>query len=199
MEILIDPNIAYIITVMAALLALMTILIPGSGLPETGLLICLGLGWYEITHLSPNLWSLLLVASSLVPFFLAIRASKWRLPWLTLSILLLIGGSIFLFVNRQGWPTVNPILASLVSILSAGLIWFAVDRALQIQTTRPLIDPDTLIGQRGEARSDILTSGLVQAGGELWSARSLTPIPDGSPVRVIKREGFILLVEIASK
>jgi membrane protein implicated in regulation of membrane protease activity len=29
----------------------------------------------------------------------------------------------------------------------------------------------------------------------LWSARSEVPIPEGSKVRVVKREGFILEVE----
>jgi len=31
--------------------------------------------------------------------------------------------------------------------------------------------------------------------GELWSARSEKPIPAGSEVHVIRREGFILIVE----
>jgi membrane protein implicated in regulation of membrane protease activity len=35
----------------------------------------------------------------------------------------------------------------------------------------------------------------VQAAGELWTARSEKAIPAGTPVRVIGREGFVLVVE----
>jgi membrane-bound ClpP family serine protease len=29
----------------------------------------------------------------------------------------------------------------------------------------------------------------------MWSAKSDSPIPDGSSIRVVRREGFILVVE----
>jgi membrane-bound ClpP family serine protease len=37
--------------------------------------------------------------------------------------------------------------------------------------------------------------GSVQVAGELWSARSEDPIPAGAQVRVLRREGFVLVVE----
>ncbi|MFO3797593.1 MAG: NfeD family protein [Anaerolineales bacterium] len=37
--------------------------------------------------------------------------------------------------------------------------------------------------------------GTVYVHSELWSARSRKPIQAGRPVRVIGREGFVLLVE----
>jgi membrane-bound ClpP family serine protease len=52
-----------------------------------------------------------------------------------------------------------------------------------------------LIGQSGQAKSEILDGGSVQVASELWSARSEQSIPAGSWVRVIKREGFTLIVE----
>jgi len=35
----------------------------------------------------------------------------------------------------------------------------------------------------------------VQVAGELWSARSEKPIAAGSPIRVVRRDGFVLIVE----
>jgi len=52
-----------------------------------------------------------------------------------------------------------------------------------------------MVGQVGEAKTRIHSEGSVQVSGELWSARSEKPIPTGSAVRVLAREGFILLVE----
>ncbi|MGZ9165580.1 MAG: NfeD family protein [Anaerolineales bacterium] len=35
----------------------------------------------------------------------------------------------------------------------------------------------------------------MQVAGELWSARSEKPIAAGNSIRVVKREGFVLIVE----
>jgi membrane-bound ClpP family serine protease len=58
-----------------------------------------------------------------------------------------------------------------------------------------VLDPDNLVGQIGEARTDILDEGSAQVGGELWSARSLRAIPKGSRVEVVARDGFVVVVE----
>ena len=60
---------------------------------------------------------------------------------------------------------------------------------------RPSHDMDALIGMVGEARTKIHAEGSVYIGGELWSARSEKSIPAGSSVRVVRREGFSLVVE----
>jgi membrane-bound serine protease (ClpP class) len=60
---------------------------------------------------------------------------------------------------------------------------------------RPSHDLTGLVGQIGETRTKVGEEGSVQINGELWSARSENPIPAGSAIRVIRREGFILVVE----
>lgn len=60
---------------------------------------------------------------------------------------------------------------------------------------KPRMDLGKIIGETGEAKTDIHDEGSVQIGSELWSARSTVQIYEGSTVRVIKREGFILEVE----
>jgi membrane-bound serine protease (ClpP class) len=199
MEFLIDPNIAYILIVAAVMLALMTILVPGTGLPEIGMLICLGLAWYELTHLEPNLWALLVVALTPIPFIIAVRQARLRLPLLALTILMLAVASFFLFIDKDGRPAVNFLLAGGVSILSGLFIWFAVERGLKAQSARPVNDPDSLVGRVGEARTEIYKTGSVQAEGELWTAHSDRPIPAGSQVLILKREGFVLRVKKIEK
>ena len=61
--------------------------------------------------------------------------------------------------------------------------------------TRPTHDLDGLVGQIGESRTAVHEDGSVQVAGELWSARSAEQIAAGSHVRVVRREGFILVVE----
>jgi membrane-bound serine protease (ClpP class) len=195
MEFLIDPNIAYVLIVAAVMLALMTILVPGTGLPEIGMLTCLGLAWYELTRLEPNLWALLVVALTPIPFVIAVRQVRLRLPLLSLTILMLTVASFFLFVDKDGRPAVNFLLAGVVSVLSGGFIWIAVERGLRAQAARPVNDPDLLVGRVGEARTEVYKTGSVQAEGELWTAHSDRPIPAGSQVLILKREGFVLRVK----
>ena len=104
-------------------------------------------------------------------------------------------GSVFLFAT-DGWqPAVNPMFAAVSSILYAGFLWIVVRKTLQASHARPSHDLTTLVGQIGEAKTRIHTEGTVQVDGELWSARSEKRIPNGSPVKVIDREGFVLIVE----
>jgi membrane-bound serine protease (ClpP class) len=198
MEYLLNPNVAYVLIVASVMLALAAGVIPGTGLPEMGLVLCLGLAGYVAYSLGINGWALLAVSLSIIPFIFALRIKNLRIPLLAGSILLLMGGSIFLFVDEKGWPAVNPILAGIVSILSGGFIWIAVERSLAAQSNRLQNDPDALVGKIGEARTEISAEGSVQVDAELWSARSEKPIATGSAVRVIQRDGFILIVEKVS-
>jgi len=200
MNFLLDPNIAYVLVVGCVLLALVAIVVPGTGMPEVTLAFCLVLTGYVVAMLGINLWALAVLALSIVPFLLSLRAGRGRLALVVLSILLLIGGSLFLFVDARGLPAVNPLLAVLVSLASALSIWFGAERAMVAMRKAPVIDPDALVGRSGEARTAIRgQEGTVQAGGELWSARSEKLIEAGSAVRVLRREGFVLIVEKESK
>jgi membrane-bound ClpP family serine protease len=131
---------------------------------------------------------------SLVPFVFATRKPGREL-WLALSLLGLIVGSVYLFPSKGFIPAVNPFLAAGVSLLAAGFTWLVVRKGIQAHHARPLQDLEKLIGQSGQAKTEVRESGSVQVASELWSARSMKSIPAGSRVRVVGREGFTLVVE----
>jgi membrane-bound serine protease (ClpP class) len=194
MDFLLNPNVAYLILLGGVLLAMMSLASPGTGLFEIGAFFCIVLAGYAIYNLSFNWWALLLLGLSIVPFVYAIQKPK-REIYLALSILLLIVGSIFMFPRSSAQGIVNPIIAIIASGLVAGFLWVAVRKSMEATTARPTHDLSGLIGQIGEARTKINEEGSVFVGGELWSARSNEPIPAGSSIRVLRREGFILIVE----
>ena len=194
MEFLLNPNIAYLFLLGGVLLAMLSLASPGTGLFEIGAFFCLVLAGYAIYNLSFNWWALLLLGLSIIPFVYAIQKPK-REPFLALSILLLVIGSIFIFPRTENQAFVNPVVAVIASALVAGFSWIAVRKALEASSARPTHDLSGLIGQVGEARTRINDEGSVFVAGELWSARSEEPIPAGSSIRVLRREGFILVVE----
>lgn len=194
MDFLLDPNVAYLILLGAVLLALMALASPGTGLFEIGAFLCMALAGYAIYNLSFNWWALLLLGLAVIPFVYAIQKPKREL-FLALSILLIIVGSVFIFPRTPDQPMVNPVVAILGSGSVAVLLWFAVQKAVEATGMRPTHDLTGLIGQIGEARTKVNEEGSVLVAGELWSARSEKPIPAGSSIRVLRREGFILIVE----
>jgi membrane-bound serine protease (ClpP class) len=193
MEILLDPNIAYILLVLGSILLLMAIVTPGTHLMEGGAILFLALAGYAIYNLGFNVWALIVLVISLVPFIYSIQKPKRELI-LALSLIGVIIGSVYLFPSNGFLPAVNPFLALIVSILSGGLLFLAVRKGIQAYHARPLQDLSTLIGKIGQTKTRVEDDGSVQVAGELWSARSEKPIPAGSRVRVVSREGFILLV-----
>lgn len=194
MDFLIDPNIAYLFLLGGVLLAMLALATPGTGFLEVGSFFCIALAGYAIYRLSFNWWALVLIVLSIVPFVYSIQKPKREL-YLGISIVVLIVGSIFLFPSDSGGPAVNLLVAFVASVLVAGFLWIAVSKSMQAAFIRPSHDLDALVGQTGEAKTRVLDEGSVQVAGELWTARSSKPIKAGSPIRVIRREGFVLIVE----
>lgn len=194
MDFLLDPNIAYLILLGAVLLAMMALASPGTGLFEIGAFFCIALAGYAIYRLGFNWWAMVLLGLGIIPFVYAIQKPKREL-FLGLSILLFVAGSVFMFPRTEGRSVVNPLVAILGSGSVAVLLWFAVRKAAEASSMRPTHDLTGLVGQIGEARTKVNDEGSVQINGELWSARSEKPIPAGSSIRVVRREGFILIVE----
>ncbi len=196
MDFLLNPNIAYLILLSGILLGFLAILNPGTGLLEVGALFCIVLAGYAVYNLSVNWWALLLLLISFGPFLYAVRKPKREL-YLGLSIFLLVIGSVFLFAVDGFSPAVNPLVALLSSGLVSAFLWIVVRKSVQAASARPAHDLEGLVGKVGEARTAIDDDGSVFVAGEMWSARSgSNSIPVGSHVRVVRREGFTLVVEI---
>jgi membrane-bound ClpP family serine protease len=194
MNLFLDPNVAYLVLVVGFVLGVLALLTPGTGLLEIGTLLAIFLAGYSIYNLPINTWALIVLIVGVVPFLLAVRKSKqWY--WLIPAILALIVGSVFLFKLESGAPAINPILASITSVLATVFLWFIGRKTVEAMKTRPTQDLSRLIGMIGETRTDIAMSGTVYVGGEEWSARSEKEIVSGAQVKVIKREGLVLLVE----
>ena len=194
MEFLLNPNVAYLFLLGGLLMAMLALATPGTGLFEVGALFFLALAGYGIYYLSFHWWALVLIFLSLIPFVYSIQKPKREL-YLGISIVVLVIGSIFLFPSQTGGPAVNLFVAFIASILVAGFLWIAVRKSIQAATIRPSHDLNALIGQVGEAKTKIFDEGSVQVAGELWTARSEKPIKSGTAVRVVRREGFVLIVE----
>jgi len=193
---LFDPNIAYILVVLSLFMAVVTFILPGTGVPETITILLMIGAWWVISHMDVNTFALLVAILGLVPVYLAFKRPANQKLLLAVSALMLIGGSVYLFTDSEGKPLVDVWLAVIVSILFLLFVWLLISRGSKILNKRSELDPNAMIGMIGEARSDLAPKGSVYVNGELWTARSANTnlIKQGSPVRVLDREGFTLTV-----
>ena len=196
MGFLLDPNFAYILLILTIFLATLAVLVPGTGLLEAATLVVGALAGYAAFNLPVNPWALIVLGVGLIALIslLFLRRGQWL--GLLISAAGFIGSSLFLFRSPEGGLAVHPALAVSASLLLGLYFWFGVRAGIRAWREKPPVHSlDRLVGQVGEARTAIHHEGSVYVGGEMWSARSPRPIPAGSKVRVVGREGLILLVE----
>jgi membrane-bound serine protease (ClpP class) len=200
MEILLNPNVIYLLLAGGLILAVLALAVPGTGILELGALaILVAAGFATVmSDLSLNLWAVALIVVGLGLFFLSLRGGQksGRQFLLALSIILVILGSAYIFQSEVWWqPAVNPALVAAVSIPWGLFFWFVGRKVIESEGVRPRHDLESLINEIGEAKTPVHKEGSVQVGGELWSAYSDQPIQPGQRVRVISRDGFHLKVE----
>jgi len=194
MNFLLDPNISYLILVAGFVLAVLAMFAPGTGLLEIGAVLAIVFAGYSVANMPINWWALVILLVGVFPFVIVLRRSR-NLINLVISIVALVVGSVFMFRLESGGPAVNPILASIVSILVAGLMWIIVTRGMDALNMKPYNRTGKLVNQVGTTRSDVFHTGTIFIQNEEWSARSQNPIPAGAKVKVIRKDGFTLEVE----
>jgi membrane-bound serine protease (ClpP class) len=194
-EILLNPNLVYLFIVGGFSLAFMAILTPGTGILEIlGLFLFLLAGW-GVFNLPINYWALGLLIVGVFPPIIGLRRTQKKY-FLLISVLSLVIGSAFLLKGEKWYQLlISPGLAIVVSILIGSFFWVVTQKVLEADLAPPSHDLSSLIGSVGEAKTFIHQEGSVQVNNELWTARSQTPIQSGSHIRVVDREGFILVVE----
>jgi membrane-bound serine protease (ClpP class) len=197
MELLQNPNIIYLLIVGGLAVGVLALASPGTGLLElVSISLLVGAGiLVTLAGLPVNLWAMGIIIIGAALFALSVRRARPNLL-LLISIILLALGSTYIFTGKTWWiPGVEPLLAVVVSVALGGFFWVAARKVIEAEAARPRHDLSALIGASGEAKSAINGEGSVYVDGELWTARSSTPIPEGAQVRVRAREGFVLVVE----
>ena len=194
MNFIFNPDFAYLALIMGLLLVFLAVIIPGTGVVELLALAVLLIAAVSMYNLTINLIAVAILLLSIFPFYMAVRHSGKKI-YLLIAVIALGLGSAFIFKGEGFLPAVNPFLAVITSVFSAGFIWLVLEKGFEASRSVPVQDLRNLIGKTGEAETDILDEGTVHVAGELWSARSERLIPEGSIIRVIDRDGFTLIVE----
>ena len=190
---IIDPNIAYVLLIVGFVLSVLALLTPGTGVLEIIGLFSMILAGYGIISNPSHYWALLILIP-FIPLIFVYRKTK-KNYFLVLSIALVNIGSFMVFKSDSGGFAVSPIVAIVVVLINAPILWIVVKKIIEAIDTKSVFDPKNILGVIGDARTNIFQSGTAYVMGEEWSARSIEKIEKGEKVKVINKEGLVLLVE----
>jgi len=193
LNILADPNIAYLL-MMAGLLGLyMEFSHPGVIFPGVAGAICLLLALASFQLLPLNYTGLslialgvgLLVTEMFVPSFGVLGVG---------GIIALAIGSLLLFDTENSDLIVDKSIV-FTAVATVGAIMLALSYLVfRTQQTKPTMGMDALVGKIGEVRMELAPAGQIFVRGEYWNARADSAIEVNAKVEVTGYDGMILKV-----
>ncbi|MFA5073471.1 MAG: nodulation protein NfeD [Nitrospirota bacterium] len=193
LEIISNPNIAYILMILGFYGLYFELSNPGSIFPGVAGAICLILAFYALHTLPINYAGLLLIILGITLFIAeafitshGILGVGGTIAMLLGSVMLIDSASPFL---RISWAVIIPAV-----IISAVLFIITVMIAIRVQREKPDTGMEGMLHLQAIAKTDIHETGQVFLRGEFWNAKSNEPIAKGETVIVLDVEGLTLKV-----
>jgi membrane-bound serine protease (ClpP class) len=190
-----NPNIAYILMLIAIYGIIFELSNPGAILPGIAGAVALIMALYSFAVLSVNVAGLLLIALAVLLFLADIKTPGHGI--LTVGgIFSFAFGSFLLFRTPESFMHVSISLVVAMTVVTAAFFVFIVGAGLLAQRRRVQTGAESVPGKRGEARSKIdAEGGMAFVAGQLWTARSVADeIPKGAHVEVVGFDGMVALV-----
>lgn len=187
-----SPSVAYLLLTIALGLLLFEFYTAGIGVAGVVGAGSLVLASYGVAALPFNTWALVLMLLSTVAFAVDIQSAVPRV-WTGIGLGAFTAGSLLLFTEfRPTW------IALLVGVIGMSITMFSgMPAMVRARFGTPTIGRDWMVGEMGEAVSDVDPDGHVRIRGALWRARTnrATPISAGESIRVIEIDGPLVEVE----
>jgi membrane-bound serine protease (ClpP class) len=196
LNILSDPNIAYILMMLGFFGLMFELYNPGAILPGIVGVICLVLAFYSLNTLPINYAGLALILFALLLFILEIKIVSHGVLAIGGIVSLLLGS--MMLIRRDAGVVGNISWAVIITTTAVTTLFFlfVVGMGLKAQKLKPVTGSESMIGKTGEAKEQLNPLGMVFVNGELWQAESLSgAIGQGEKVRVKSMKGFKLFVE----
>lgn len=199
-----DPNIIFLLFIIAIIGLYVEISHPGLILPGVMGSIALLLFLFGAGSLAPNWAGLALMLLALVLLILDVRLPTHGTLTVGAVISLIVGALLF-FNSGSGGPyqgeQVNPWVIVAASLLVGCLGFYVVAILLRVRRRRGRAGFDSLLGATVTSLTPLLPEGRVSYGGEDWQAILEPPaltVDAGSELRVVSVEGLRLHVQLAT-
>jgi membrane-bound serine protease (ClpP class) len=189
-----DPNIAYILFLLGLAGLYFEFSHPGAILPGIVGGISLILAFFAMQTLPVNYAGILLILFAVALFIAEIKVVSNGI--LTIGgIVSLVMGSLLLFDSPD--PALRVSLKVMIPALVVISLFFAgvMSLVLKAQMRKRQSGREGMVGDEGEAVTDIHETGKVFVHGEYWNAWSERAVEKGKKVRVVQVQGLKLKIE----
>ncbi|MEW6067310.1 MAG: nodulation protein NfeD [Nitrospirota bacterium] len=194
-----DPNIAYILMLLGFYGLFFELTNPGSIFPGVLGGICLILAFYSFQTLPVNYAGLLLIILAIILFILEVKIISHGI--LTIGgIIAMVLGSLMLFESPAPFMKLSLSIILPSAILTAFFFVLTFRLAFRAYKRKPVTGSEGLTGEEGTAETDITKDGgMVLLHGERWSAYSDEVIPKGEKIIVEAVQGLKIKVKNIKK
>ena len=198
LNILSDPNLAYILMMIGFYGLLFELYSPGAIFPGIVGVIALILAFYSLHTLPINYAGLALIIFGIVLFLLEIKIISHGLLAIGGTVALLLGSMMLIrkipnmeFL-RISWGVIIPTV-----VVTALFFLFVIGAGLRAQRAKPITGVEGLKNETGLALETLNPTGTVLVHGEIWNADAIEGIIEkGKRVRVISIDNLRLKVEL---
>ena len=111
------------------------------------------------------------------------------------GIVAFVIGAIMMFPSGTPGFELSPAVIAAAATVSVCLLLVALSMLLRSRKRRIITGKEALLGAEGEAVAWQDGEGRIRIAGEIWRARATGPLQPGTRVKVMAREGLVLIVE----
>ena len=201
LNILSDPNIAYILLLLGMYGIMFELYNPGAILPGIVGVISIVLAFYSMHTLPVNYAGLALIIFAIVLFILEIKIVSHGLLAIGGIVSLLLGS---LMLIRSGssleFLRISRGLIFGATAVTAAFFLLIIGAGMRVQRQKVVTGKEGMIGYIGEATATLDPTGTVMVQGEIWNAESMSgPISKGDKVIVKEMRNLKIYVERIAK
>ncbi|MDE2966049.1 MAG: nodulation protein NfeD [Chloroflexota bacterium] len=203
LDVIADPNIAFLFTSIGSLLLLIEAFSPGLVGPGVFGVIMLIFGFFALGPLDTNPAGIALLVLAIILLVAEVFVAGFGFLGIGGIIALILGGLLLIGDASVDAEKVS-IWALVVGAGLVGLVVFGLGTLVAVDRRRPKWSPrltstdsSGIVGRTGIAHNALSPGGTVVVDAELWSARSAAgiEIAEGSSVKVVGMEGLTAIVE----
>jgi membrane-bound serine protease (ClpP class) len=197
LNIISDPDIAYILLMLGLLGLLFELFNPGIIFPGIIGFISLVLAFYSLNTLPVNYAGLALIVFGVVLLLLEIKVVSHGMLAIG-GIVSLLTGSLMLIRPGSGLEVMRISRALIISTVAvtSGFFLFVIGMGIKAQRRKPVTGIKALVGENAFTLDELNPSGRVSIHGEIWNAVSVSGmINTGEQVRVTSVKNLVLYVE----
>jgi membrane-bound serine protease (ClpP class) len=193
LNVITNPNIAYILLMVGIYGLILEFYNPGLGLPGITGIICLLVGAYALQLLPISYAGLALMVIGIGLIVFEVISPSFGVFGLGGLAAFVLGSVMLMDTQSAAWQISLPLIAA-VTVATAGLIILVLGAALKARRQPVVTGDPAMLQMTAVAVEDFEHEGHVHVSGEIWTARTNSPVHKGDRLTINQINGLMLHV-----